>query len=257
MGPRKGRRAFAVLLFFLLVVSLQPALPAGASAAPAPAGPRTGPDLGRGDWIGVNPTDTNWSDYTVDVDFTVRKEAASVYFRARSGPADSYMWQVNVTGPVPVLKKHVWAGGGVAAVSETPIGDVIGPDALHTPHHLRITADGDTITTSVDGVAVDTTQESAYAEGTIGFRESPTEEATYRDLTVTSTAGKTLLDDPFTAGEHNAFGAGTIGADGLDVANADAMLQPDARTPGCATSSRCGRRSGARGCTPPRWASTR
>lgn len=223
----RGHRWCAAVVFLLLLVSLLPALPAAASTAPGPAGP----DLGRGDWIGVDATDANWSDYTVDVDLTVVKEAASVYFRARSGGADSYMWQINVTGSVPILKKHVWAGGGVSAVTETPIGDVIRPDALHSPHHLRIAAAGDTVTTSVDGVLVDTAQETAYASGTIGFRESPTEEATYRRLTVTSPDGKTLFEDPFTAGEPNAFSAGTVDGDGLDLASAVAMLKPDNQTP--------------------------
>lgn len=229
MSPRRGHRILAVALFFLLAVSLPPALPAGASTS----GPRAaaGPDLGQGEWVGVDAADAHWSDYTVDVDLTVVKEAASVYFRARSGGADSYMWQINVTGAEPVLKKHVWSGGNVSEVTETPIGDVIGPDALHSSHHLRITADGGTITTSVDGVAVDTAQESAYATGTIGFRESPTEEATYRDLTVTAPDGTGLLDDPFTAGEANVFGAGTIGADGLDLAGASALLKPGNQTP--------------------------
>ncbi|UOZ03064.1 glycoside hydrolase family 78 protein [Amycolatopsis sp. WQ 127309] len=136
---------------------------------------------------------------------------------------------MNVTGAVPVLKKHVWAGGGVSSVTETPLD--IGPDALHTSHHLRITAAGSTITTFVDGVQVDTTQESAYTKGSIGFRESPTEEATYRGLTVSSLSGTQLFHDAFTPGEPNAFSAGSIGADGLAVTGADALLKPDNQTP--------------------------
>lgn len=83
----------------------------------------------------------------------------------------------------------------------------------------------------MDGIEVDTTQESAYATGSIGFQESPTEEATYRDLTVTSASGKKLFSDAFAPGEQNACSAGSIGADGLDVTNASAMLKPDNQTP--------------------------
>ncbi|MFJ1759564.1 family 78 glycoside hydrolase catalytic domain [Amycolatopsis sp. NPDC088138] len=213
------RTSATAALVVLLLALVQP--PASAAGKPS------GPDLGKGDWVGL--ADPVWTDYTVDVDLTVVREAASLYFRTQGNAGNSYMWQINVTGAVPVLKKHVWAGGGVASVSETPLD--IGPGAIHASHHLRVTAAGSTITTAVDGVTVDTTQDSTYTQGSIGFRESPTEDATYRGLTVTSSTGQQLFHDAFTPGEPNAFSGGTIGADGLDVTNGDALLKPDGGTP--------------------------
>lgn len=81
------RRLYAIVLFFLLITSLQQLLQAGASTAPPPA--HGGPDLGLGDWVGMATTDATWADYTVDVHFTIVKEAASVYFRTQGGAASS------------------------------------------------------------------------------------------------------------------------------------------------------------------------
>jgi alpha-L-rhamnosidase len=222
------RRRICLLAVFPLLLSILPTTgPASARTAPA----QTGPDLTAGQWIGVSDPASSWSAYTVSVNFTIAKEAASVYFRAQGGAGNSYMWQVNVTGPVPVLKKHVWVNGGVASVTEVPIANVIPEDAIHAPHTMSITARSNTITTSIDGVLVDTAQDPTYTKGTIGFRESPTEDATYRDLVVTSSTGEQLLNDPFTVGDPNRFSAGSITANGLDVSNASAMLLPQNQTP--------------------------
>jgi alpha-L-rhamnosidase len=213
----------SVLAAVVLAVGLCVPLPAAVSAAPLAPAP------GVGDWVGLAGRG-DWSDYSTSVTFTIVSEAASVYFRSQHDGADSYMWQVNVTGPVPVLKKHVWAGGAVKSVSETPVEEVIPPGTEHSPHTLRIDAVGGTITTSLDGRPVDTTADSAYDKGTIGFRESSTEEARYRDLAVTSPSGATLFSDPLT-GAQTPFTAGTTGVTGLDVANASPMLTPGNQAP--------------------------
>ena len=60
-------------------------------------------------WIGQDTADQeSWTDFAIDVDFTIRKGAASVVFRAQDAN-NLYMWQVNAEinpGKV-LLRPHV------------------------------------------------------------------------------------------------------------------------------------------------------
>lgn len=181
-----------------------------------------GPDGWRADWIGMPSPTESWADYTIQTTTRLERDAAGIFFRAR-GPADAYMWQFSITGGTAKLRPHVRTGGSWTVLKEVPLGDVVPADKLTTPHTLRITAAGDTLTTWVDGVQVDVTRNTAHRAGSVGLRSSGTESAVFSDLSVTS-GSTTLFAAPLTDGE-NPFAGGTPTTAGLRVSgNTEAML---------------------------------
>ncbi|GAA1604002.1 alpha-L-rhamnosidase [Kribbella sancticallisti] len=164
------------------------------------------PEDWRGDWIGAdNQSGAEWTDYTVDADLTVTKEALGVFFRGRGGLG--YMWQLNqVTDSRPLLRPHVrQAGGGYTLLGEIPL-----TVNLKQRHHLRITIAGQTITTWIDGTQVDSRTRSDHnAPGLVGFRTNGVEEGVVHSLKVTSADNQTLVDTAFPAGDQT-FPDGTV-----------------------------------------------
>ena len=180
-------------------------------------------------WIGA-PSPPVWRDYTIETSFTIEHEAASIYFRA-NGPGNAYMWQINTTGDRPVFRPHIRINGGYTVLKNTPLpGSYTDADFLK-PHTLRIAVTGSTITTFLDNTEIDTTVNDQVPSGSIGFRASNTETATFRDIHVTDSSGKTLFADTLNLGEKNQFSAGIITAGGLTVTNTDSvLLSTDSRT---------------------------
>ena len=182
-----------------------------ASAWSAPASWEMGL-LSEADWSGaewISPkaaTDAaEWGDCQFEADFTIAQGAAGFVFRERD-PDDLYMWQVNVEGDEAVLRPHVERDGSFHILGEVPLGTLIGADELHSRHHIEITADGSTITTSIDGTQVDERQDASLASGGIGFRSgSDGEDATYDDVAVHELGGGTLFEDDFGTDPDPAF----------------------------------------------------
>lgn len=161
-----------------------------------------------GDWIGAGSAPgAEWTDYTVDTDVTVKRDAFGVFFRG------GYMWQLNRTGGRQLLRPHVrQAGGGYVVLAEIPLAV-----DLSQQHNLRISVAGQTITTFVDGVQVDQRNRSDHnAPGLVGFRVNGVEEGVVRRLKVTNTAGRALVDTAFPMGDVTFPGA-TIAAEGLKL----------------------------------------
>jgi alpha-L-rhamnosidase len=197
----------------------------GTASAWAPvAGFETGaqqPSDWRGDWIGADSQPgAEWTDYTVDTDLTLTKDAIGVFFRSRGGAA--YMWQLNqLTDDRPLLRPHVRdASGNYSVLAEIPLNV-----NLKQQHHLRITVAGQTITTWIDGAQVDQRQRSDQNQpGLIGFRTNGAEEGIVHNLKVTNAAGQVLVDTAFPAGDQT-FPDGTLLSGGLQVkGNTDLML---------------------------------
>jgi alpha-L-rhamnosidase len=186
-----------------------------ASAWTAPAWWETGLATAT-DWGGAQPIapdnadNRTWSNFTLDVDFTIRSAAAGVVFRANDS-ANYYLWQVNtVTTPGKVLlRPHVQVNGGFTLLGETDLSPVVTTTNATSQHHLRIRADGATITTWIDGTQVNTLTNTALTEGTVGFRTSVsngvTEDARYDNLAVGGTDGATLLSDDFASSPDPLF----------------------------------------------------
>ncbi|MEK8143638.1 family 16 glycoside hydrolase [Streptomyces sp. M10(2022)] len=171
--------------------------------------------------------DRSWSDFTLDVDFTIKAGAASVLFRAED--ADNYyMWQINtVAAPGKVvLRPHVRAEGRFTTLDEIDLAPVITEAEAKTPHRLRIEADGADITTWIDGQQVDRRTNGVLAAGTLGFRSSTsagvTEDALYDNVKVRGPDGADLFADDFSTAPDPLF-------PGVPIA--DGQLRPGATRP--------------------------
>ncbi|WP_238161790.1 family 78 glycoside hydrolase catalytic domain [Kribbella antibiotica] len=157
-----------------------------------------------GQWIGADSQPgAEWTDYTVDADVTVAKEALGIFFRGRAGLG--YMWQLNSLNGAK-LRPHVrQSGGGYVVLGEIPLNV-----DLSQRHHLRITVAGKTITTWIDDVQVDQRDRSDHdAAGIVGFRTNGAESGVVHNLVVTNAAGKKLVDTSFAAGDQT-FPDGTV-----------------------------------------------
>jgi alpha-L-rhamnosidase len=183
--------------------------------------------LGQGDWHGarwVSPDTAGrdvWSDFTLDVDFTIRRGAASVVFRAQD-PNNLYLWQVNseVDPGTVVLRPHLEVNGSFShLVPDIDVGSVITQQNVGGPHHLRVEANGPAITTWIDGVLVDTLADSTFSRGTIGFRVGDsTEDSLYDNLSVHGIDGTALFDDDFGGSPDPSFPRAPV---------VDGQLEPD------------------------------
>ncbi|TDC31515.1 alpha-L-rhamnosidase [Kribbella albertanoniae] len=157
-----------------------------------------------GQWIGAaSQPGPEWTDYTVDADVTVVKEALGVFFRGRSGIG--YMWQLNSINGAK-LRPHVrQPGGGYVVLGEIPLNV-----DLSQRHHLRITVAGKTITTWIDGTQVDQRERTDHnAAGVVGFRTNGAESGVVHNLVVTNAAGTKLIDTAFASGDQT-FPDGTV-----------------------------------------------
>jgi alpha-L-rhamnosidase len=186
--------------------------------------------LSASDWQGSWITDdanaelNKWTDYTTTVDFHLDHLAFGVYFRG-ADTNDAYMWQLTVSDGTPRLKVHKLSGGNFTVVENKDISSTITTQQLLTgDHSLAITADGDTITTKLDGTQIDQRSDSSFPKGLVGLRTShdpdgSPEVVTVHSVDVTSTSGDTLLHADFENGD-NPFSGGT-------VANGDLTMSGD------------------------------
>jgi alpha-L-rhamnosidase len=100
--------------------------------------PYAGPALVAYKWIGADTsTGAEWTDYTVALDFTLKKDAFGVFFRGRAGLG--YMWQINEeTAGTPLFRPHVRNDdGGYSVLAEIPLAV-----DLRQRHSLKITVAG-------------------------------------------------------------------------------------------------------------------
>ncbi len=170
--------------------------------------------LNAADWHGaqwISPDTAGqdvWSDFTVDVDFTIRKGAASLLLRAQD-PNNLYLWQVNseVDPGKVMLRPHLDLNGSFShLVPDVDVSAVITQQNVNDPHHLRVQADGPAISTWIDGTLVNTLSDSTFSKGTIGFRVGDSsEDALYDNLAVHGLDGTSLFADDFSASPDPAF----------------------------------------------------
>ncbi|GAA1955912.1 hypothetical protein GCM10009798_14020 [Nocardioides panacihumi] len=143
-------------------------------------------------WLGGAAASSSWSDYTLTGVFRITAVNASIVFRAKD--ANNYlMWQFRGNG-VNTLAPHTRING-----TFTQLKSVALPKALvtNTDYAFKIEAVGSTIRTYLDGTLVDTTTNSSFATGSIGFRTGSTETSSWDDLKVTSASGEVLYLNSF------------------------------------------------------------
>jgi hypothetical protein len=79
---------------------------------------------GAAQWIKPDRTDDHsWSDFTLDVDFTIRAAAAGVVFRAQDND-DFCLWQINTvtTAGKVMLRPHVKVRGAYTTLAKACTG---------------------------------------------------------------------------------------------------------------------------------------
>ncbi|MDI5967242.1 family 78 glycoside hydrolase catalytic domain [Streptomyces sp. SL54] len=210
-----------------------------ASAWSSPArwgtGPASGPDWKGAQWISPD-TGAAWSDFTLDTDFTLKSAAASVLFRAKDA-SDYYLWQINsATTPGKVmLRPQLQLGGNFSTLGDIDLSPVLTRANVGEQHHLRIEADGSTITTWIDGTQVDTRTNSALTEGTLGFRTSTSdgvaEDSLYDNLVLRGPDGSTLFSDDFSTSPDPSFPATTVSDGQLNPQGDPVLLDRGADAP--------------------------
>ncbi|MBD8608775.1 family 78 glycoside hydrolase catalytic domain [Aeromicrobium sp. CFBP 8757] len=150
------------------------------------------------DWTDSSPiwaptAFTNWTDYTVDTDFTVVQNAASLTFRTTSA-SSFYLWQVRAD--TNSLRTHT----GTTLIDDTPLADKGLTIKAGETHHLRVEVRGTTIRTWIDDVLVRTApNHTSFPSGGFGFRTGSTEQATFDNLVVKDGDGETLYANDFSA----------------------------------------------------------
>jgi alpha-L-rhamnosidase len=181
----------------------------------------------HGDWIGADSQPgAEWTDYTLDAELTLTKDAFGVFFRGRAG--NGYMWQLNqVDDNRPLLRPHVKLPNGYTLLDEIPLSV-----KLKDRHHLRITVSGQSITTWIDDTQVDRRDQSDHnAPGLVGFRTDGAEAGVVHSLKVTNSANRTLVDTVFPAGDQTFPDGSVLPSGGLQVEGTTDLWLPGKAIP--------------------------
>lgn len=124
---------------------------------------------------------TNWTDYNYEADVKITSNAAGLAFRCVDSN-NYYMWQLNAS--TGMLRPHKKVGGTWTVIKEVSAGIT-----LNTTYHVKIEANGSSIKTYLGGNLVDTTIDSVFSGGKIGFRQGNTGETAVFDNILAQTLG--------------------------------------------------------------------
>lgn len=179
--------------------------------ATSPLGPWRGRDawtaedgtlVTHGGLYGLSQQGEDWRDYTFSFDVaplpTASGTAAQAGFSVRMNTDDhGYLFLLTGSaagdGKLTVLRR----AGKTTASHVVPLDQ---PIVAGEWHHVSVTAVGSTLTTSIDGVQVDTYTDATYPIGKVGFREwngANLESAKFDNAKVVAESGETLLSDDF------------------------------------------------------------
>jgi alpha-L-rhamnosidase len=175
--------------------------------------------LTTADWTGAewitrpvaSPDLTQWSNYTVTVEFTLHNTAFGVLLRSSADAQNAYMFQINVSGATPVFKPHERNNGTytvLPTVDLAPFG-YSNASLTGTTNTLQFVASGTTITTFLNGVQIHSRTDSTFRRGLVGLRTFGAEAASVHRVQVIKAGGGTLLDSNFPA-SVNGFNARSI-----------------------------------------------
>lgn len=159
-------------------------------------------DGGTGDGsIGWALDGAGWTDYVFEFTATPLPTGAGGYAQAGwafrvQDERNAYVWIIgdrDTGGGNGNLTRAIFVDGA-PQVTTVQLPFPIEPD---TAYRVRTEVVGTTITTSVDGVVVDTVEDATYASGSVGFREAGSESALFDDVVVTAADGTVLLTEDF------------------------------------------------------------
>jgi alpha-L-rhamnosidase len=153
----------------------------------------------KGGDVGLLDQGLAWTDYTDTFDTRIVNNQSGWVVRGQD-ENDGYVFILNAdndtAGTPDTLQELDLHAGTYSVVGSVALGTDLTPGTWHT---VSTTVSGTTITISLDGTQVASLNsgsfpsgDPAYAAGTVGFREDGVEEAGFRDLSVTSSAGTTL-----------------------------------------------------------------
>ena len=111
--------------------------------------------------------------YTYDLDFQIVRDNLGVSFSAQN-TGNFYMWAINTNNSShPYLRRHVFTNNSAGNVQDITLPSQFTAASLKDrEHHLTIEVEGYKVTTTLDGVVVDTYTDTAgsLCEGYFGFR---------------------------------------------------------------------------------------
>jgi alpha-L-rhamnosidase len=104
----------------------------------------------------IHTTNTTSAKFTLKTKMTILKQNSNIIFAAKD-VNNMYMWSINAKDQTyPFIRRHVFTAN-TAVVTDTPIGTYyIKADLIGTERHLKIDVDNNVIKTYIDGVLVDT-----------------------------------------------------------------------------------------------------
>lgn len=141
-----------------------------------------------------------WRDYTFAFDTEPKFTGTGGYAQAgwafrMQDEGNAYIWLLSSQGAggMAVLKKAVFVRGN-PVVTSTPLSFQL---QAGQSYHVETAVSGSTFTTKIDGVLVDTTTDTTFATGTVGFREAGPESAYFDNVSVTDAARAVLFQEDF------------------------------------------------------------
>ena len=200
---------------------------AGDDASPwsDPATFGTGPDAAT--WSQAAPIWTPapklWTDYTFQGTFNIVQRFATVSFRDVN-TSNYYLWQFRGDGQ-NTIAPQIQVNGHFSNLKNPETL----PFALNdgTDYDFKIVVAGSTFTTflkpssSSTWSLVDTTTDSTFPSGGIGFRTGLTEEVNFSNINVTDPSGAVLYANDFSNPSNTDFPCGTIGNGTLFVGHSE------------------------------------
>ena len=120
---------------------------------------------------------TGWTNYTYQANVKINNTAAGLTFRIHDHN-NYYMWQFHGGGN---LVPHKRVDGQWTAIKTVPVSITTGKF-----YDVRIEANGSTIKTYINDALVDTTTDSTFTSGKVGFRECSGESAEFDNILVTN-----------------------------------------------------------------------
>ncbi|KAA6303004.1 MAG: hypothetical protein EZS26_000899 [Candidatus Ordinivivax streblomastigis] len=167
---------------------------------------------------------SQWTNYRVEQDVTIKAGALGIVFRANGG--SNYMWQFKASDNT--FNPH-W---DYTNTYNTPVnlstkGVTI---AVNVPFHLRIDAIGNTLTTYINDIKVDERTGRGYTLGTIGYRTGSSESGAVDNIVVANlNTGDIIYAEDFSGGV-SAYNKCTVVGGALNVATSTAnylMVEDD------------------------------
>jgi len=163
-----------------------------------------------GDGVTLLNYGLDWTDYTLTLDVQVIKTSAGIVFRAPDASNSGYMWAVRSDNK---LRLHKGENNKYSRIGTTAESDIKHTFAVGETYHVMIKVSGETITTYINGVHINTRTASISNGGSIGFRTDSNESGRYSNVVVTDPDGNVLFADDFSGGALNWGTSGALNAD--------------------------------------------